>query len=560
MTSSPDQPDTPPASSPTFEPAEAEAPDVVAEAQLREIRDQLEARINAATHPSRLVNQICLADLRCSESVKALLRLTGRSPKILSVIRTELRKAFDIDPDSLLFTEPKPPRVAEKVNSLTDRALALLVLPSVSININQFTALSIKGDPDRRLPYTPLEALRRVIELRLFERLAQATNRYWDSLAQGSWRSRRERWVELHKDLFAERAFMARQLDELSSAGMTMIKAVIDAPDAETRERAGGEWATVQVARLMWPGTPSIAIPGALHIYRKDDPIDVPHIVYLPGVTRNFYEYPSFAVLHCGLMELNRSLFHDLWHCLPLSRRSQLCRPAELSPASGATRGAQVMGDALAFGAQALLSEQWGNELACAVMINSSHVFSEERPRPPPRNAAAFLSYIEGTRKQLIGSARLGELREPLLKWDRQRRRTEIIFASTSPGLALQTATHQIKRYEKGVLALLDPQDLTAQTPAYGEFMSLATGLKDHAQALSALVCGARPRLRNLDFWRERPGGIGTPRRLSLFLNTQAEALRDEVQLQYRLKLLSTVHRDLMIEVLEHPLASPTSR
>lgn len=552
MTSPSDQPDTPAPSSPSAEPVDA--PDVDTEAVYLEMRERLQARINTATHPSRLINQICLADLRCSESVNALLRLTGRSPKILQVVRAELRKAFDIDPDSLLFTEPKPPLQPEKVNTLTDRALALLVQPHVSINVNQFTALSIKGDPGRRLPFTPLVALERVIALRLFERLAHAASHYWDSLAQGSWLSRRERWVELNKDLFAERAFLARQLDELSSAGMTMVQAVIDAPIAAARQQAGGQWATVRVAHLMWPGTPSIAIPGALHIYCKNDPADTPHVVYLPGVTRNFHEYPSFAVLQCGVLELNRSLFHDLWHCLPLSRRNQLCRPADLSPASSIVRGLEIMGDALALGAQALLSEQWGNELACAVMVNFAHVFSDERPRPPPRNAARFLRYVEGTRKQLIGSARLGELREPLLKWDEQRRRTEIIFASTGLGLALRTAKHQIQRYETGLLALLDPQDLSVETPAYKEFVSLTNRLKEHTQTLSALVRDARRQLLTVGFWNERPGGTGTPRRASAFLSAQAEALRCEVELQHRLKLLSTAHRDLVIEVLEHPL------
>lgn len=554
MTSLPNPPGAAPPASRSAEPVDNEASDVVIEERSWHIREQVQARVNRATHPSRLVNQICLADIQCSESINALLQLTGRSPKILRVIRAELRKEFDIDPDSLLFTEPKPPREPEKVDTLTDRALALLVQPHVSANVNRSTALSIKGDPGRRLPFTPLAALERVIALRLFERLHQAAKHYWDALAQGTWLSRRERWVESHKHLFAERAFIARQLEELSSAGMAMVQAVIDAPAAEARLRAGGEWATVRVALLMWPGTPSTAIPGALHIYRENDPADVPHVVYLPGVTRNFFEYPSFADAQCGLLALNRSRFNDLWHCLPLNRRHQLCRPADLSPASSVLRGAEVMGDALAFGAHALLNEQWGNELACAVMINSGHVFTEERPRPPPRDAARFLGYVERTRKQLIGSAALGELREPLLKWDQRRRSAEIIFASTSPGLALRTAARQVQRYEKGLRALLDPQDFSAETPAYTEVVSLAKRLDEHAQALTQLLRGALPRSLTLVFWSERPGGSGTPRRISSFLNVHAEALRCEVQLQHRLKLLSTAHRDLVIEVLERPL------
>lgn len=543
-------------SSPLPDTADTDEPDVVAEADSRALREQLRRRINTYTHPSRLINQIGLAESRCSESAQVLKRLIGRSPKILTVIRAELRKAFEVDPDSLLFTEPAPPGEPQKVDSLTDRALRLLVLPTVSININQFTALSVKADPSRRLPFTPLQALKRVVSLRLFERLAHAVSAYWDTLAQGSWLTRRELWVELHKELFADRAFMARQLDELSSAGMTMVQAVIDAPTAEARQRAGGDWACVQVGRLMWPGTRAVVIPGALHIYREGDPSDAPHVVYLPGVVRNFYQFQSFALLQCGLLELNRTLFHDLWQCLPLSRRNQLCRPADLSPTSSVARGLAFIGDALALSAQALLSEQWGNELACAVMINYAHVFSKQQPRPQPLDAVPFLKHVEGARKQLVGSARLGVLGKQLLKWDQQRRQAEIIFASTASGLAVRTAEQQVKRYEKGLLALLDPQDPSAETPAYQEFVALVSQLKGHTQALNTLMQDVQQRLLKVDFWTERPGGAGTPRRATLFMSAQTEALRCEVQLQHRLKLLSTAHRDLMIEVVEQPLST----
>ena len=542
---------SPPPSSPLSDIADFE---LAAYAQSQAVREQLRRRINVQTHPSRLINQIGLADWRCSESTKALTRLIGRSPSVLKVIRAELRKAFEVDPDSLLFTELAPSGMPEKIDSLTDRALLLLVRPSVPINVNQFTRLNVKGDPSRRLPYTPLQILQRVIALRLFDRLARAQSEYWDALVQGSWRTRRERWVELHTELFADRAFLARQLDELSSAGVAMVQAVIDAPGAEARQRAGGAWACVRVGLLMWPGTPAVAIPGALHVYREGDPSGAPHVIYLPGVARNFYEYPSFIALQCGLLELNRTLFHDLWQCLPLNRRNALCRPADLSPASSVVRGMEIMGDALALGAEALLSEQWGNELACAVMINYAHVYSEERPRPAPLTAVPFLKHVEGARKQLVGSARLGALRDRLLKWDQQRRREEIIFASTASGLALRTTEQQIKRYEKGLLALLNPDDLSEETAAYQAFMSLVSQLKVHAQTLNTLLQDAQQRLLDLAFWTERPGGAGTLRRGSLFMNAQTEALRCEVQLQHRLKRLSTAHRDLVIEVVEQPL------
>ncbi len=547
MTSSPDH------ASVSADTVTADDPDLAAQAQAQAIREQLKRRINAYTHPSRLINQIGLADARCITSTRALARLIGRSPKVLTVIRAELRNAFEMDPDHLLFTEPKPPAVPRKVDCLTDRALALLVLPTVVINVNQFTTLSVKDEPNRRLPYTPLEALRRVIALRLFERLAHAVSVYWDALAQGSWLTRRERWVELYKALFADRAFMARQLEPLSSAALDMVQALIEAPTAEARQRAGGAWATLQVGQLLWPGTPAVAIPGALHLYREGDPSEAPHVVYLPGEGCNFYEYPSYAALQDGLLVLDRSRFHALWQCLPLSRRNDLCRPTALSAAHRFVRGLPLMDDALTLCAQAMLTGQWSNELACAVKINDAHVFSEQRPRPQPLDAAPFLAQVEGARRQLVGGARLGVIGDQLLNWDRQRRGAEIIFASTASGLALRTAEHQVKRYEKALVALLVPDDPSADTLAYQVIVALVSQLKAYAEVLKTLMRDGQPRLLDLAFWAERPDGAGTPRRVSLFMRTQTEALRCEVELQHRLKLISTAHRDLMIDVVEHP-------
>ncbi|KWU48911.1 dermonecrotic toxin domain-containing protein [Pseudomonas palleroniana] len=527
---------------------------VAAEAARQGMRDQLRWRINTHPHPSRLINQIALADLRCSESAQALVHLLGRSPKVLNVLRTELRRAFKMDPDSLIFTEPKPPREAQQVDTLTDRALFSLVQPSVAINVNAFTALSIKGRPRRRLPYTPLEVLRRICAMGLPQTLARAQKAYWDTLAQGSWLTRRECWAALHTQLFADRAFLARQLDELSSAGMMLVQALIDAPTAEARQRAGGSWANVQVGRLLWPGSPALAIPGALHLYREGEPVDAPHVIYLPGEGRNFHEYPSFEVLQRGLLELDRERFHALWQCLPLDQRNGACSPADLSLTHCFVRGHAVMGDALAQGAEALLSGQWANELACAMKVNLAHVFSTARP--PSLEAGAFLAYVEGTRKQWVGGARLGLLRDQLLRWDQQRRQAEIVFASTAPTLAMLTVERQVKRYEKGLVTLLAADDPSAQTPAYQALLALTSQREAHAQVLKALMQNAQQRALDLVFWAERPGGAGTPRRVSLFLKAQTEALRCEVLLRHRLKLLGNMHRDLMIEVIEHPQAA----
>lgn len=264
------------------------------------------------------------------------------------------------------------------------------------------------------------------------------------------------------------------------------------------------------------------------------------------------------ALLQCGLLKLaSDSLFDDLWQCMPLKRRHELCRPSSQAPASSVLRGAVVTDDALASSAQALLDGQWENELACAVMINHAHVFSSLRPRPQPLTTVPFLAYIERARKQLVGGPRLGVIRDELFQWDLQRRRAEIIFASTAPGLALLTVEHQVKRYEKALAALLNPLDPDEDTQGYRDLVALVNPLKAHAQALKTLTQDAQQQLFELAFWTERP--TGTRRRAFLVVHAQTEALRCEVQLLNRLKLIRADHRDLVIEVLDQPLASKRS-
>ena len=528
-------------------------PDITAE-RVQQMRDQLTRRINTHPQPGRLINQLAEADRRCFQSTRVLARLIGHAPRVLGVIRAALRKEFEIDPDSLLFTQAALPGAAAKVDSLTDRALLSLALPSVPDNLNQFTSLSVKGDPSRRLPYTPLQVLRRMIAMNLLERLPQAVTEYWQALAHGSWHTRQERWAESYAAAFAEQAFMARQLDEISIAGMTLVQQLVDAPDTEARQRAGGSWASVRVSQLMWPGLPAVAIPGALHIYRDGDPEGAPHVIYLPGVARHFYEYPSFFSLQCGLLALtSQTLFDELWQCLPLKRRHQLCRPDHLSPASVVVRGAAVTEDALALSARALLDGQWANELACALAINHAHVFAASRPRPETLSATAFLRSIEQARKRLAGSARLHNVCDQLLIWDRQRREPEILFASAMPELARLTAEQQVKRYEKGLVALLNQDDPSAQSAAFEQVLALERQRKEHTQVLSAQIKDAQHQLFDLPFWLARPGG--GRRRAALFLSAQVEALRCEVELQHQLKLISTAHRDVISEVLDQPAA-----
>lgn len=71
---------------------------------LQALRTQLTLRINSSLHPSRLVNRLALADLGCAEAASTLSRLISAAPRVLRVVRAELRKAFELDPDRLLFT------------------------------------------------------------------------------------------------------------------------------------------------------------------------------------------------------------------------------------------------------------------------------------------------------------------------------------------------------------------------------------------------------------------------------------------------------------------------
>lgn len=529
--------------------------DPTAQASIQQMRSQLSRRINSHPQPSRLINQLGLADQRCANTTKALMHLTVRAPKILTVIRAALRKAFDIDPDKLLFTQAMPPPALHRVDTLTERALLLLALPAVPINLNQFTTLSVKDETARVWPLTPLQVLQQVIAMKLFERLGAAFSRYWETLAAGSWQTRQEHWCQLQAELFADRAFIAGQLGELSSEASSLVQALIDAPSPEARQRAGGDWVSARASQLMWPGSPAVAIPGALHIYRADDPSDVPHVIYLPGVARNFYEYPSFFFLQCGLLKLtSQALFDELWQCLPLKRRHELCRPTHYTPASSVARGSVLDGDALALSAQALLDVQWENELACALAINQSHLYSKRRTPPAPLTAAPFLAFVERARKQLVGEARLGVSGKLLLEWDARRRQRDICFANRLSGQPVLATYGRLKRYEKGLLALLDVADPSVDTARFQEVLTLERERQAHAQTMDSLSRGAQQRLYEYGFWIERP--TQTEKRATLFLQAQGEALRCEVQLQHRLKLIPTAHRDLVISVVDQHQAA----
>ncbi|CRM95254.1 hypothetical protein [Pseudomonas sp. 22 E 5] len=87
-----------------------------------------------------------------------------------------------------------------------------------------------------------------------------------------------------------------------------------------------------------------------------------------------------------------------------------------------------------------------------------------------------------------------------MLEWDLQRRHEEIIFASTSPDLALRTVEHQVKRYGKSLLALLDLAEPGQDTPAYQALLALDTQCQAHAATIRTLINDAGKRVFEFAF------------------------------------------------------------
>ncbi|MGB3124523.1 MAG: DUF6543 domain-containing protein [Pseudomonas sp.] len=508
--------------------------------RLAALRTLLTRRINATAHPSRTLNQLYGASVRCAETAKTMRALLGRSPRILSVIHRALRDAFAMDPGKLLFSEPPPPRAAERVDSLIDRALALFRDPGVPINIHHFTRLSVQGEADCSLPFNAKEAMDRVVSLGLKGRIDSAVSGYWQQLAEGSALARRERWAQLHTALLADQAFLAQQLFQLSPAGYQMVKQLLDAPTLEARRQAGGDWARVRVGQVTWPHATQgvLAIPGALHLYR-DGAAQSLQVIYLPGLAQAFHEFENWEQVQQRLpARVHTSLFSKLWHYLPFEHRH--AAPNALQP------GSAIAGDALAHSAQALLEEQWHNEWACVLSLDYA-VSGAPEAVWPSRKVAGLMRFTEKGREQLVSMLPFESLLESLLDWDAQRRAPEISFASLSPDLSRSSRERLLLRYETGLEVLLD-----GDGEAYQAFAGLEAERRDLARNVSRWVQGSE--LFQKAFWLERPDA--TRKRASMVLNAQRQAWRREVQLQHRLTLIGQAHLDRLLEVLDTPLAS----
>ncbi|MDQ0702744.1 hypothetical protein QF043_001536 [Pseudomonas sp. W3I7] len=508
------------------------------------IRTLVTRRLNEVSQPSHEINRLYEAQVSARASAKSLKNLIGRAPRVLGIIRGALRKAFALDPDTLLFTESRPAPLHLKVNNLTEKALGLLIQPDVPLDISQFTSLSIKDDPARSVPFTAWDALARVKGLALLGQIERAGREYWQQLAYGSWLTRKQHWVQLRKSLFAENALLAHRVYQLTDRGFALVRSLMEIPGADARRQAAGEWASIQVSRVAWPGTNRalVPVPGALHIYRDDVAGNTPHVIYLPGLIREFYEFSSWDRLQCDLPALvNGPLSQVLWQCLPLRRWHELCDAPNVKPQAFAL---QLIGahqeDALLASATELLEAQWDNEVACALSINPAAVGVQGAGQPAVTDVQRLLKFIEKGRRRLARSLLLGNSLDNLLEWDRRRRLGEIVCASLTPDLALKTREAQLNRYEKGLMALLDHTDLSESSAPYEHFLSLERQWQKHVSTVTQLAHGPHERMFQKAFWLEQP--LGTSNRGSLVGTALRQALLLEARMQQQLNLLPSVH------------------
>ena len=516
------------------------------------IRILLTRRLNEVSQPSHEINRLYESQARAREAAKSLKGLIGRAPRVLGIIRSALRKAFALDPDTLIFTESRPPPSPLKIYSLTEKALALLIDPDVPLDINQFTVLRIKDEPARALAFTAWDALIRVKGLALLGQVEKAERDYWQQLAYGSWLTRKQHWVQLRKSLFAENALLAHRVYQLSDHGFAMVRKVMEIPGADARRRAGGEWASIQVSRVGWPGTNQalVPVPGALHIYRDDIAGDTPHVIYLPGLIREFYEFSSWYRMQCDLPALvNGPLSQVLWQCLPLRRWHELCDTPSVTPQAFTL---QLIGahqeDVLLASATELLEAQWDNEVACALSINHAAVGVQGAGQAAAPDVKRFLKFIEKGRRRLARSVVSGNSLDALPELDRQRRLGEIVCTSLTPDLAFKTREAQLKRYEKGLMALLDPADMGKSSAPYQRFLSLEQQWQERASTASRLAHGPHERMFQKSFWLEQP--LGTFNRGSLVGTALRRALLLEAQMQQELNLMPSVHLERLDTVL----------
>ena len=502
------------------------------------VRDCLTRRLEEAAHPSRFINDLHAAHLRCSEAARALRRLIERAPRIATWVGEAVQQHLGLAPETVLFLEPDAPDAPRLSASALEWALRLMRQPP--------------GDET-----APEGTRARLLALDLRTQVQAATDQYWAQLADGARHSRTAQWRALYRSLLADKAFIAHQLYELSETGFDLVQRLLDAPTPEDRALAGGPWAQVQVRELVWAGEGQarVAIGGALHIAYAPGAEHSQQVVYVPGLTREFHEFASLAELEFKLPALLNG--HDqarLWQRLPLRWRTDLLDARFRQPMPFSfTPVALIAGDAVGDSASSLLHLQRDNELACALGIDLAWL-SIRGDTPPEQGLAPLIAHVEADRSAGVGCPNLRRALERLLGWDEQRRAPEISFDALAASLAVRTREHAVRRYENGLLGLLDSADPAAETEAFSQWVVLQEHWQARVTQLHDYIEQQVARFDQRPFWNEKAKAGHSHAVLHLVL--QRQALRDEMRLQQRLNLIDSAALDLLSEVLDESFAT----
>lgn len=516
----------------------------VTDNQLDPIRAGLTRRINATAQPSRVINELHNAGLRCEVTAKGLGQLLDRAPRIGSIIRQALRDAFGVDPDTQLLKVPLALEGMPHTRDLVEASLGLLAArqqtpPAPVPDDRAGQALSQALGPDWPGRFDTVMA------------------RYWDGLAADSWRSRRARWHELYQAFLASQAVLAHGVFELSDHGLDMVQSLLDAPTAEARQRAGGDWASLNVSSLYWPlkGATPVALSGGLHLYRAGQRHQR-QVIFLPGLAQGFHEFGSLVQLQEALPALVSRYLDGWWQRLPLRQRHAVpdLFVAEF-PGFSLQPADPIEDDALQQAADALLATQWQNEWDTVAQVNLALLFPRDAIRGTHGSLVERLRTVERQRRQLIPlRPSLHRALETLLGWDAHRCRDHIHFASLARELPKGACEQTVARYEQGLLALLDPADASRETPAWAQMQVLHQQWQTHQSQALAMLEAHEASLGDLDFWSRKVAG--QPPRGVLLLRARRGALESEARLQCHLKLISEGQQQQVAQGMVKPGAT----
>lgn len=523
-------------------------------ATLERLGEKLRAHLASADRPSLLLNRLQAALVRGLDSQHQLKKLFERAPRIGMLLKQILTEAFGHDPHTLLFTPPLRCGDGKTARTLAQVALSLLRNPFLALAPGHAVRLSLADEPETVLPLEPEQVLARLKTLGLSSRLDTALRSYWYQPACDSDVSRRERLIELHKLLFHDKALLAHGVDGLSAAAFNMLMGLLDAPTPEARALAGGRWGRLRVSELVWPGTgaAALALSGALHLQGSGSAERSRQVLFVPGVSEEFFEFASRAEMQQRLPErFNAPGNYRLWQLLALQERHQLFPQAD-QPALAYRfqASAELSGDALAHSALSRLDTQLANEWAAALLLNTAYMLPDGVVDAGRLTSLQAVEAMQDSRVALTGLPPLGTSIAQLLRRDEQRRMLEISFGSLAADLPVRLRQSKVRQQERGLLKRLDEQDLGRETPAYSELLARHKLWRQQAAEVQGLLQNREGHARS-EFWstRDKEG-----RDLSgKLLEGRGQGLLHEAQLQHQLGLIDQKELARVLDMLPQP-------